>query len=121
MNTICWILGLPTSPSADRVVVCTVVRGEIRYGIERLSIGKRRQDLGTKAASLFAAIPCEPVSEAAGDYYARIKIARRSKGLSLDENDLWLAATARALGAVLVTRDSDFIQIEGLHVEDWTK
>jgi predicted nucleic acid-binding protein len=38
----------------------------------------------------------------------------------LDENDLWIAATALALDAVLVTRDSDFQQIEGLSVNDWT-
>jgi predicted nucleic acid-binding protein len=38
----------------------------------------------------------------------------------LDENDLWIAATAVALDAVLVSRDSDFQQIEGLKVDDWT-
>ena len=30
---------------ANRVVICTVVRGEIRYGIEQLPRSKRRQDL----------------------------------------------------------------------------
>ena len=85
------------SPS-DRVVVCAVVRGEICYGIERLSEGKRRQDLETRATNLFTAIPCEPVSEMAGGIYARIKIARQQKGLSLDENDLWIAATAQPPG-----------------------
>jgi predicted nucleic acid-binding protein len=38
----------------------------------------------------------------------------------LDENDLWIAATALALDAVLITRDGDFQQIEGLSVNDWT-
>jgi len=69
---------------------------------------------------LFAVIPCEPISEAAGDHYARIKLIRQQKGLVLDENDLWIAATALALGAVLITRDSDFQQVEGLSVNDWT-
>ena len=36
------------------------------------------------------------------------------------KNDLWIAATALALDAVLITRDSDFQQIEGLSVNDWT-
>ena len=104
----------------DRVVICSVVRGEIRYGIERLPQSKRRQELEIKATNLFAVLPCEPVPEAVGDYYARIKLARQQKGLSLDENDLWIAATALALGAVLISRDRDFQQIDGLTVNDWT-
>ena len=104
---------------ADRVVICTVVRGEIRYGIEQLPQSKRRQDLEGKGP-LFTVIPCESVPEAAGDHYAKIKLTRRQKGLVLDENDLWIAATALALDAVLITRDSDFQQIEGLSVNNWT-
>jgi len=110
---------LASVPSQHRVVICSVVRGEIRYGIERLPQGKRRQELGTKATKLFAILPCEPVPEAAGDHYASVKLIRQRKGLTLDENDLWIAATAMSLGAVLISRDSDFQQIEGLTVEDW--
>jgi tRNA(fMet)-specific endonuclease VapC len=76
--------------------------------------------LETQAGPLFAVIPCEPIPEAAGDHYARIKLTRQQKGLVLDENDLWIAATALALSAVLITRDSDFQQVEGLSVNDWT-
>lgn len=102
------------------MVICSIVRGEIRHGIERLPPGKRRQDLTSKAAKLFAVIPCQPVPEAAGDHWALVKLARQRKGLALDENDLRIAATALALGAILVSRDSDFQQIDGLTVEDWT-
>jgi predicted nucleic acid-binding protein len=38
----------------------------------------------------------------------------------LDENDLWIAATALALYATLISRDSDFHYIDGLKVENWT-
>ena len=111
---------LASVSSTERVVICSVVRGEICYGIERLPPGKRRQELEAKAAKLFTIIPCEPVPEAAGDYYATVKLSRQRKGLALDENDLWVAATALALGVVLVSRDSDFHHIDGLTVEDWT-
>jgi len=74
-----------------------------------------------KATRLFAAIPCLPITEAVADHYAEIKLARQSKGLALDENDLWIAATARQSRATLVSRDSDFQRIDGLKVEDWTK
>lgn len=105
---------------AERVVICTIVRGEICFGLEQLPQGRRRQDLENQAAPLLAIIPCESIPETAGDHYARIKLTRQRKGLTLDENDLWIAATAVALDAVLVSRDSDFQQIEGLKVDDWT-
>jgi len=59
---------------------------------------------------------CEPVPQAAGDFYATIKLARLQRGLALDENDLWVAATVLALGAMLVSRDADFTGIDGLSV-----
>ena len=62
----------------------------------------------------------EHVPFGAGDVYARVKRQRERVGLPMDENDLWIAATALALGAVLVSRDADFKNVTGLTVEDWT-
>ena len=63
-----------------------------------------------------SAFRCEPIPERAGDLYAAIKVARQQRGLALDENDLWVAATALCLGATLVTRDTDFAQLDGLSI-----
>jgi predicted nucleic acid-binding protein len=57
----------------DRAVICSIIRGEVRHGIERLPAGKRRESLEAKAMRLSAAIPCEPVLPTAGDHYGRIK------------------------------------------------
>ena len=103
-----------------QIVTCPIVRGEILFGIERLPDGHRRQELAERATLALAEVPCESVPEIAGDAYGQIKAARRRRGLTLDENDLWVAATAKALGAVLVSNDGDFAQIDGLTVEDWT-
>lgn len=47
----------------DRAASCTIVRGEIEYGIARLAGGRRKADLETKAEHLFlAVIPCEGVT-----------------------------------------------------------
>jgi predicted nucleic acid-binding protein len=113
-----WLTALPAT---DRVSLCPVVRGEILHGLARLPSGQRKQDLETKAARLFAVIPCEPIIESVGNHYAEVKVARQKKGLTLDENDLWIAACAREAGATLTTRDTDFRQIDGLEVEDWTR
>ena len=72
--------------------------------------------LETKAEILFAALSCEPVPPAAGDRYASVKLAQQRLGLSLDENDLWIAATALAIGATLVSSDSDFQRVDMLNV-----
>jgi tRNA(fMet)-specific endonuclease VapC len=57
----------------------------------------------------------------AGDHYGRMKREVEKRGLMLNENDLWIAATALALDAVLITRDSDFQRVPGLLMEDWTQ
>jgi predicted nucleic acid-binding protein len=101
---------------ADRVVTCSIVRGEILSGIARLPPGGRRDELEESGQQFLAAFRCEPVPERAGDFYASIKLARQRRGLSLDENDLWVAATALAIGSTLVSLDGDFRQIDGLPV-----
>ncbi len=83
----------------DRVVICTIVRGEILFGIERMPAGRRRAELARIAAA---------------DFYAGVKRALELRGRPMDENDLWIAATALALGAALVTRDDDLAGIAGL-------
>jgi predicted nucleic acid-binding protein len=104
-----------------RLVTSVVVRGEILYGIERLPAGKRRSDLKTKADVVLATLPSEPVTDPAADIYATIRRAVELLGVALDDNDLWIASTALAIGAVLITRGKDFGQIPGLQVEDWTR
>jgi toxin FitB len=86
------------------------------FGIARLPEGKRREELEEMGTQFLAAFRCEPVPERAGDYYAAVKIARQQRGLALDENDLWVAATVLALGATLVSRDGDFAGVDGLSV-----
>ena len=107
-------------PAGDVVVTCSIVRGEILYGIQRLPPGKKRQEFERQSTALLPIVSCQAVPAAAGDHYALIKLASQQSGLTLGDNDAWIAATAIALGATLVTRDKDFSQIAGLTVQDWT-
>ena len=106
----------------DYLFTCPIVRGEILFGIEVLPIGRRRRSLENQANNLFAGLICDPIPQEAGDFYARIKREAQKLGKSLDECDLWIAATALALEAILVTSDSGFHRVQGLlglRLEDW--
>ncbi len=108
---------------SDYPFICPIVKGEILFGIDWLPTGKRRQNLQQKANELFAAISCDPIPDKVADTYALIKVAAKKQGTSLDENDLWIAATALTLDAILVTSDSDYQRISGLglRLENWNK
>jgi predicted nucleic acid-binding protein len=90
-----WLSGLQPD---DRIVTCSIARGELLFGLARLPEGQRRAVLEAKAESVFAFLPCERVPPIAGDRYAMMKVAQQRLGLPLDENDLRIAATALATG-----------------------
>ena len=72
----------------DHIVTCTIVRGEILFGIRRLPAGRRQTELQAKVLQVFESIPCVPIPAAAADTYAAVKISQQVRCLSLDENDL---------------------------------
>jgi predicted nucleic acid-binding protein len=102
-----------------QVTTCAIVRGEIRYGLESLPAGKRRANLESKATNVFATLRIEPVTTAAADIYGTIRRSVELKGQNPSDNDLWIAATALSLSAVLVSNDQIFSHVPGLNVEDW--
>ena len=59
--------------AADRAVICTIVRGEVLFGIARMAPGRRRNDLQRKTENLLASFSCEVISEAVAEQYAAIK------------------------------------------------
>ena len=108
-------------PPSDRLVVCTIVRGEVLFGLAHMPQGRKRREFEAKAAELFTRIACLGLPRRVADFYAEIKNDVQQRGVPLDENDLWIAATARSLDAVLVTADTDFQRVSGLRTEDWTR
>jgi tRNA(fMet)-specific endonuclease VapC len=102
------------------LVTSVVVAGEIRYGLDRLPAGKKRTDLEARAQTILSALPAEPITLQVAEAYGHLKASLEGQGLNLEDNDLWIAATALTHGAVLVTRDQIFTQVPGLQVENWT-
>ena len=104
----------------DPVLTSAVVAGEIRYGLSRLPAGKKRTDLDARAQGVLTLLAIEPVTRPIADVYGNLKALLESQGLAPDDNDVWIAATALALGYLVVTRDQDFSKFPGLQVEDWS-
>ena len=118
-----WMKGTPSiriwATSLDRgdqLITCTIVRGEVLFGIGRMAPGKRQGDLRNRAALFFESVPCESLPEGVADAYAALRVGQQRLGRNLDDNDLWIAATALSLGATLVTRDADFKSIPSLRI-----
>ena len=102
---------MATVRDEDELVICTIVRGELLFGLGKLPAGRRRSELESAAARLLSAFRCEPIPETAAEHYASVKLSQQLRGLPMGENDLWIAATALALGATLVSSDQDFGQL----------
>lgn len=88
------------------VSVVTVAEARAGYlgagwGLPRIVEAERRLDR-------FRLIP---VRRSHADEWARLRIGAQAKGISLSDNDLWVAATANVLGHDLVTCDRDHTRI----------
>ena len=62
-----------------------------------------------------------PDEDELGFTYGLVKSNLREQGITLTENDLWIASTAIHYRLTLVTRDRDFNRIKGfqLNIEAW--
>jgi len=102
--------------AAEEVFLSTVALGELYYGAER---SNRRSELLGQVEALASAVTILPCDLDTARIYGSIKQGLRSKGRPLPENDVWIAAVALQHDLALATRDSHFLEIEGLTLERW--
>jgi tRNA(fMet)-specific endonuclease VapC len=98
--------------------ISVITHGELVYGAEK----SRMRAAALKALDeLTGLLPVLPLPEKAGESYGAIRAALERKGLGIGNNDLWIAAHARAQGLVLVTNNAkEFRRVEALETENWT-
>jgi predicted nucleic acid-binding protein len=108
----------------DRVFVSVVSITELRYGVERLAIGRRRdrldrwlrRDLSSRFKGRILQINFD-IANTCGSLLARSE----SLGRPMEPRDAFIAATAEVHGLTLVTRNaSDFEAILRNIVTPWT-
>jgi predicted nucleic acid-binding protein len=93
---------------------------EIRYGLERLADGYRKDRLVAAASEVFAAFSeyVLPFDADAAAHYAVIVAHRDRVGLPIEGFDAQIAAICRARGAALATRNVKDFRETGIDVID---
>lgn len=101
----------------EELVMSVVTLGELRFGAEK----SQSRDRAIAVINKLEANMCiAPLTEAVGEHYGQIRAALQRRGELIGNNDLWLAAHARAEGWVLVTNNErEFVRVDGLQVENW--
>jgi toxin FitB len=102
--------------------LCTtaITVAEIRYGLERLAVGRRKDSMLAAATEVFAAFSdyIEPFDAGAAIWYATIAAHRDRLGLPIDGFDAQIAAICRTRSAALATRNAKDFRDTGIDVID---
>ena len=91
--------------------------GELVHGAEKSAQRTAALKLLRELAQV---LPVLGLPETAAEAYGTIRAELERKGQMIGNNDLWIAAHAKAAGLVLVTNDErEFRRVRGLKVENW--
>lgn len=103
----------------------SVTLAEVRFGIARLPVGRRRTLLGDAADDVFTTFADRilPFDAAAADQYANVVVEREHAGAPITGFDAQIAAICRSHGSALATHNTEDFSGLGLHLVDpwsWT-
>lgn len=96
--------------SSGRVLVPTIVLGELRTGFQ-LGTKRKRNESELRAFLAHPAVEILVVDDEAASRYAGIFVGLRRAGTPLPTNDIWIAALAAREGAIVLTYDAHFEKI----------
>ena len=115
-QVLAWVGGKPDS----QLYTTAITLAEIRYGIERLPDGWRRQLLLTLADDVFGGFEEQvlPFDARAAPRYAAIVAGRDRAGRPIDGFDAQIASICREHQAALATRNGADFEHTGVEVID---
>ena len=99
--------------------VPTMVEAELLVGAAKSA---RPQENRLMVERLLAPMERFPFGSVAAHHYGRIRASLELQGMVIGPNELVIAATCLAEGAVLVTDNvREFMRVEGLQIESWAE
>jgi toxin FitB len=111
---------LRRQPQATLFTSC-ICEAEVRYGLARR--GRRRNELAGRVAVLFTGFAARilPFDSTCATHYGIIRVARQTAGKPISVQDAMIAATARAYGVAVATRNAgDFAGCGVRVVNPWS-
>lgn len=105
------------SRSPEAIKIPAIVRAELLLGVLKCADPLKAEGVVEAFLAPFETVPFDTL---AAEWYARIRHNLEQAGTPVGPNDLIVASTALAVGAVLVTANiKEFSRIKELTVESW--
>ena len=99
------------------VGISVITYGELIRGAERSHF---KQENHQKLQRLIELIPVHAMPQGTGLHYGEIRSDLEKMGRIIGNNDLWIAAHARAVGVTVITNNTrEFSRVENLSIENW--
>ena len=103
--------------NAGDAAISVVTYGELLYGAEK---SERRSQIMRALEEFVALVEVLSLPGEAAACYGAIRVALERKGETIGNNDLWIAAHAKAANLILVTNNErEFRRVSGLRIENW--
>jgi tRNA(fMet)-specific endonuclease VapC len=100
-------------------VLSVITYGELIYGLEKSQF---REQATKQLAELAGLVPIMELPPQAGQFYGAIRASLEARGELIGNNDLWIAAHAKAAGLTVVTNNErEFRRIQGLKMQNWVE
>jgi tRNA(fMet)-specific endonuclease VapC len=98
-------------------VLSVITYGELVYGAEKSQL---REQAHRQLAELAGLLPVMELPMRAGEFYGSIRATLAAAGDMIGNNDLWIAAHAKAASLILITNNErEFRRIQGLEIQNW--
>lgn len=99
------------------IAMSIITYGELLYGAKKSQFPDQAHE---KLVALTTLIPALSLNNDVAEHYSDIRANLEKMGKPIGNNDLWIAAHARALDAILVTNNlREFDRIPNLKKENW--
>lgn len=104
---------------ANQLAISSVTLAELMHGVEKSQYYAKNL---ANVEAFAARLQVLDYGQKAAAHYGNIRATLEKKGKPIGANDLHIAAHARSEGLILVTNnEKEFIRVEGLRVQNWTK
>lgn len=102
----------------NAVVTSIIVASELRFGAERRGSAR----LTAQLEGILKRLPVLALGDDADRHYGTLRAALERQGTPIGGNDMFIAAHALSLDAILVSDNvREFQRVPGLRVENWLR